>query len=135
MEETFGDIYEGLEKAVKLGGEVLTKAGVSPDLVDVVTETAKERIALERYKVKGILTLTNNQPNGVLRIKQALSKAQKIEKPNDSEIVIYVITPPKYRIEVAAESYKAADGLLVKAATAALEDIKKSGGQGKFEKG
>jgi translation initiation factor 2 subunit 1 len=135
LEETFGDIYEGLEKAVKQGGEVLTKAGVSPDLVNIVTETAKERITLERYKVKGILNLTNTQPNGVQRIKQALLKAQKIEKPNNSEIFIYVITPPKYRIEAAAESYKAADGLLLKATTVALEDIKKSGGQGKFEKG
>ncbi len=134
IEKEFGDIYEGLERAVREGSEALTRIGVPKRIAEVITETAKERIKISMVKVKGILTITSMKPDGILHIKKALLNAKNIDKPANAEINIYVMAAPKYSIEISADDYKKAEGLLKKAAEAAINYIKETGGQGAFSR-
>jgi len=134
IEEKFGGIYEGLEKAAREGPEPLIEAGVPKDLATTIAEVAKEKIRLPLVKVKGTMELQCMKPNGAVSIRDALLSAQKIEKPEGVKIHLYVVAAPKYAVEVSAEDYKEAEKILQTAAEAAIKTVTKAGGTGVFQR-
>lgn len=134
IEKEFGELHEGLEKTAKDGADVLLKLGVPKDIAVALEEIAKERISIQLVKVKGILELQCTKPNGAVLIKETLLKAQKIGESQGTNIRIYVVAPPKYRVEVSAEDYKSAEDALEKATNTALKNIAKIGGKGAFKR-
>ncbi|MCK5592987.1 translation initiation factor IF-2 subunit alpha [Candidatus Bathyarchaeota archaeon] len=134
LEKEFGGIYEGLEKTAKEGANTLLKLGVSKEIAETLEQIAKERIGIPTVKVKGILELECAKPNGVTAIRDVLLNAQKLEVPQEATVHVYVISPPKYRIEVLAEDYKEAERILEKNTKTALKEIAKAGGQGIFNR-
>jgi len=132
VENSFSDIYEGLEAAAQEGAEVLVKRGIPEDIANVLAETAREKIKVTAVKAKGILNMTCLKPDGVLRIKEALMKARERGASRGVNVNIYVIAPPKYQIEVTAKDYKEANAVLKKVADEAINTIMKMGGQGTF---
>lgn len=134
MEKEFGEIYEGLEKTARDGAEVLISLGIPKDMAATIGEIAKEKIRLPMVKIKGTLELRCTKPNGATLIREALSGVQKIQKSRGAKVRIYVVAPPRYRIEVLAGDYKEAEKLLNKATETALRNITKIGGQGVFKR-
>jgi translation initiation factor 2 subunit 1 len=135
IEEKFGGVYEGLEKAAREGSDPLLEAGLSKDVADMLAEVAKEKIRAPMVKVKGILELRCMKSNGVVYIKEALEEARKTKGSRDSRVRVYAVAAPKYAIEVWAEDYKEAEKFLSSAAEAAVKAITKAGGAGAFQKG
>ncbi|MCW4025837.1 MAG: translation initiation factor IF-2 subunit alpha [Candidatus Bathyarchaeota archaeon] len=133
MDDKFFGLYEGFEKAVKEGPEVLTKIGIPENIAKVFVEVAQERIHVKMVKVKGVLEIHCMKPNGVKLIKEAFAKV-KAEKIKGSEVRFYVIAAPKYSIEALAENYKKAEEVLQKAADNVISNITKVGGQGTFRR-
>jgi translation initiation factor 2 subunit 1 len=133
VEEKYG-LYEGFEKAVKEGPEVLTKIGVPEELAKAFTEVAQERIHVKMVKVKGTLEIRCMKPNGVKIIKESFLNAKKAEKTKDSDIRFYVMAAPKYNVEVLAENYKRAEEVFQKVAQAVVSNVVKAGGQGTFRR-
>lgn len=134
LEEKFGGIYEGLEKAAKEGSESLIEAGLPQDLATTIAEVAKEKIRLPMVKVKGTMQLQCMKPKGAIHIRDALLNAQKIEKPEGTKIHVYAVAAPKYAIEVLAEDYKEAEKILQEASETAIKTITKAGGTGVFQR-
>lgn len=134
VEKEFGEMHGGLEKTAREGAEVLVKLGVPKDMAATIEEIAKERIRLPVVMVKGTLELQCTKPNGAVLVRDALLDAQRIKKSSNTEVRIYVVAPPRYRIEVLAEDYKEAEKLLSKATQTALKSIVKFGGQGFFRR-
>jgi len=134
IEKEFGEIYEGLEKTAKEGADVLLKLGVPKDIAVTLEEIAKEKIRTPMVQIKGILELQCTKPNGASLIKEALLSAQKIQDLQGTKIRIYVVAPPRYRIEVSAEDYTKAEKVLEKATETVLKNIAKVGGQGAFRR-
>ncbi|MEM1550767.1 MAG: translation initiation factor IF-2 subunit alpha [Candidatus Bathyarchaeia archaeon] len=132
LERAFSDVYSGLEAAAREGAEVLIKAGIQENLAKILTEVAKEKIKVTAVKVRGILNVTCTMPDGVLRIKEALLKARDSASSKKVKVNIYVVAPPRYRVEVIAKDYKEAHAALKKVADTAMNIIKKLGGQGAF---
>ncbi len=132
--ETEYGLYLGLEKTAREGVQVLLKLGVPKDIAVTLADIAKEKIKLSLVKIRGLLEVQCTKPNGVNLIRDALLSAKKIEKPLGYEIDVWVMAPPKYCVEVSAENYKEAEGLLKKAAEAAVERITEAGGTGSFER-
>lgn len=133
LEKSYGDIYGGLETAAREGAEALLKAGLNKEIADALIEIAREKIRISAVKVRGVLNITCTKPDGVLRIKEALLKAKESGSKRGSEVKIYVMTPPKYQVEVTAKDYREANAILKKIADTALNIITKLGGQGSFE--
>lgn len=133
IEKEYG-LYFGLEKTAREGVQILLELGIPKDVAVPLAEVAKEKIKLPLVRVRGILEVKCTKPNGVNLIRDALLDAKKIEKPLGSEIDVWVMSPPKYCIEVSAENYKEAEGLLKKATEAAVEKITEAGGTGSFER-
>ena len=135
LEEAFGEVYEGLERAAREGVEVLLEKGIPKEIAETLTAIAKEKIKIPAVKVKGHLKISSTKPDGVLRVREALLKAKGVRIPPGTDIKISVVSPPKYRIEVKASDYKEANDIMKKATETAIESIASSGGEGVFERG
>ncbi len=133
MEKEYG-LYEGFEKTVREGAEVLTKMGVPENLATAIFEVGQERIHVPMVKVNGIVELHCMKPNGVNLIKEAFLNAKKTEKPRGAKLRFYVVAAPKYCIEVMAENYKQAEEILQKVAENIVSTVIKAGGQGSFRR-
>lgn len=133
IEKEYG-LYSGLEKTAREGVEVLLSLGISKDIATTLAEVATEKIKLPLVKVRGTLEMQCTKPNGARIIRGVLLDAKKIEKPLGSEIDVWVVSAPKYCIEVSAENYKEAEGLLKKVAEVVVAKMNKAGGTGSFER-
>ena len=134
IQKRFGRLYEGLEKTAKEGAKILTKIGIPEEIAATLAEIAKERIRITRVRITGLLELECTKPEGAIFIRDALLSAQKTRKSKETEVRVYTVSPPSYRIEVLAENYKKAEDLLQKAADTVLENITKVGGEGTFKR-
>ncbi len=134
LENEFGGIYEGLERAVKEGAQILVKVGVPEQIATVLEEIAKEKIRVSMVKIKGVFELQSYKPNGVEIIKQALLTARKAVDLPGVQVRLYVVAPPRYAIEVLAEDYKTAEQVLEKSVGMVLDAISKMGGEGTFKR-
>ena len=114
--------YEGYEVLIPITGEELAKA---------IGEIARENIKPPRVKVRGYFILKSTAPDGIERIKKALSEVYKIKK-DDVEFEIEYIGAPRYRIVLEGEDYKTAEKTLKTAAERVLKTIKRLGGEGEF---
>lgn len=114
--------YEGYEVLIPITGEKLAKA---------IGEIARENIKPPRVKVRGYFILKSTAPDGIERIKKALSEVYRIKK-DDVEFEIEYIGAPRYRIVLECEDYKTAEKTLKTAADRVLKTIKKLGGEGEF---
>jgi len=133
LEDEYG-LYEGFERAVKEGPDILTKVGVPEDVAKVIIEVVQERIHIPMVKVKGTVELRCVKPNGVKIIKEAFANAKKGEKLGNAKLRFYVTAAPKYSIEVLAEDYKQAEDVLQKVAQNVVSNVSKAGGQGTFRR-
>jgi translation initiation factor 2 subunit 1 len=134
IEKAFGELYYGLEKTAKDGVDVLLNLGIDKDLAVTLEEIAKEKIQTSLVNVKGILMLQNPKPKGVLIIKDTLNHAKEVGESEGADVMVYLVSPPKYRIVVSAEDYKSAENVLEKATQSALKFIATSGGTGSFKR-
>ena len=134
IESAFGDLHEGLEKTAKDGVDVLLDLGVDKELAVTLEEIAKEKIQISLVNVKGILKLQNPKPKGLFLIKDALKTAKEVGEAEGTDVSVYLVSPPNYRVVVSAEDYKSAESVLEKATDAALDNISKSGGTGSFKR-
>jgi translation initiation factor 2 subunit 1 len=133
MEKEYG-LYDAFEKAVREGEEVLIKIGVPADLAKAIVEVGSERIHLPMVRVRGIVELRCNKPNGVKILKDAFLEAKKTEKTRGTKVHFYVIAAPRYSIEVLAENYKRAEETLQKTGDTVISNVTKAGGQGIFKR-
>lgn len=133
IEKEYG-LYEGFEKTVKEGQEILTKIGVPEELASAFAEVAQERIHAPMVKVKGVIEVRCMKPNGVNIIKEAFLNAKKAEKSKDAKLRFYVIAAPKYAVEVLADNYKRAEDVLQKVAESIVSNVDEAGGHGVFRR-
>ena len=134
IEKEFGDIYDGLEKVAREGAAVLVNIGVPKEVADALEAVAREKVRLPMVRIKGTFELQCAKPNGVRCIRDALLAAQKVEDEKGADVRVFVVSPPRYSIVVAAEDYKKAEKVLQKASEAVLKTVTKAGGQGVFKR-
>jgi len=133
LEEKYG-LYEGFEKLVKEGPEVLTKLGISEEVAKAFTQVAEERIHIKSVKVRGTLEIRFMKPNGVKCLQEAFTAAKKTKKARDEKIEFHVLAAPKYSVEVSAENWKRAEDLIQKVGQGVVTSVTKAGGQGSFKR-
>lgn len=129
----YGNLYTGFEEVVREGIAVLHELNIPKELAEVVFEVVKEKIKLPSVKITGIIELKSMKPDGVKVIKEALLSAEKIRRKG-VKIKVYVVSPPRYRIEVTARDYQSAEKALKEASEAVLNTIKEKGGYGSFKR-
>ncbi len=128
--KTFGTMYAAFEEAAA-NPKSLEAEGFKGGWVKHFNEVAGENIVLPTVTITGILEVTSGEPDGVSVIKEALAEAEKAGK---GAVKVRYVAAPKYRVEVTAGDYKAAEATLKESVDAAIDVVKKSGGSGSFER-
>lgn len=94
----------------------------------VIIEDICSKIKLPSVEIRGIMEITNNQPNGVEIIKKTLLDIIK----KDTTIDITYLGAPKYRISITSEDFKSAEKLLKPIIEKVETNIAKKKGSFKF---
>ena len=131
VSEKYDSLYDAFEDALEGGEEVFTKLGISSDLATALSEAARSKIRLEKAKVKATVELTCFKPGGIEAIRTALLNAKKIRKPRGTDIRIYTVGSPRYRVEITAKDYSDGERTLNEVIGEALATIKNLGGEGR----
>lgn len=123
--EEYGDLYAAFENAAAYGAGSLK--GIPEKWANAIAKLAAETIKEQAVSVKGDFTLVSEEPDGLLRIKDALSHAK------GEGVKVSYISAPKYRVEVTAEDYEKAEKTLTRITDEVLAAFKKAG-VGSFER-
>ncbi len=137
FEDIYGDMLKGFEQLAK--GNVDEVRRILKDIPDhvfrVIEEIAKEHIEIPEVTFSGIIRMINIKPDGVEHIKETLIKAKKFidEKYNGTvKYKIYVVGPPRYRIDVSGRDPKLLDQILTEVSSLIVEEARKRGGEASF---
>ncbi len=113
LEDHYGEIYLGFEEAAYRGPDALREADVSEDWIEPLMEEIRKHIKIKKIKIRGIVTLWTLLPDGVERIRKVLTDPLKnVDLQGDTNVRVYTIGAPRYRVEVISSDYKRAEKVL-----------------------
>lgn len=113
IEDYFGEIYRGLEEAHLRGPDALIEAGVPEDWAKVLADIAKTNIRIPKAKISGIFVVQCIGKDGLLKLKKVLTGwEKKVRVPDNVTIRFYTMGAPKYKLDIEALNYKAAEKVL-----------------------
>lgn len=128
LEDYYGEIYAGLEEAVRRGERALLVAGLTNEWASILTKLAKSYIELPEAKVSGVFTITCFEKDGIVRIKNALIEGLKVANGiRDIKVRIYTEGAPRYKIDLVAPDYKIAERSLKKIVDRVVSVARKNG--------
>ncbi len=129
MEDVFGEIYKGLEKASDIGEEAFEEVEATKKLKKQVADLAKARIEIPSVEIDGEMTIQVPGPEGVEAIKKALSGGLEHSKDHDkSTTEIYTLGSPRYKLRIISPDYKEAEDILSGILEIVTKTIESSGG-------
>lgn len=129
LEDEFGSAYDALEDLARDGASAVEELGLPAKYVEILAQTAKEKIVFPTVTVRGVMEIRTKHPAGVNIIKDALNAAQAT-KTGGSKVTISYLGSPKYRIAVEAETYKIAEKALEQAIGKVRDAVEEK--EGKF---
>ena len=128
----YGSLYEAFEDSA-YEPDVLINEGFSGDWIEEFKKVAADNISIPFVDIKGQITMTSWEPDGIKYIREALSLAEQSEY-EDVEIQIKYIGAPRYLITVKAPDYKIAEDEMKKAVNRTTEYINKFDGECEFKR-
>ena len=112
LEDVFGEIYKGLEKASDLGVDAFEEVKATKKLRKQVADLAKARIEIPQVEIDGEMTILVPGPKGIDTIKKALTDGLEPGKNGKSSIEIYALGSPRYKLCIVSPDYSEAEELL-----------------------
>ncbi len=126
----YPNIFNALEISVEKGEKIFKDLDIEDDWASTLTEIARQKIKIDTATVKGTIEVSSTNPAGVDDVKEALINAKKVEEASGTQISVYTIGAPKYRVEITAKNYSIAEKTLEEAVEEAIKTIKSLGGTG-----
>jgi translation initiation factor 2 subunit 1 len=126
----YPNIFNALEISVEKGEKIFKDLDIEADWASTLTELAKQKIKIDTATVKGTIEVSSTNAIGVDDVKKALINAKKVEETSGTQINVYTIGAPKYRVEITAKNYSIAEKTLEAATDEAIKTIKSLGGTG-----
>ncbi len=106
----YESLYDAVEALLNKGADEFVALGINRKLAEEIYELAKERFAQQKVSIVKTLEIYSPEPDGIEVVKSSLISAISA-LPAGSAKVTYV-SSPKYRLEILADDYKAAEKLL-----------------------
>ncbi len=112
LEDVFGEIYKGLERASDVGVDAFEDVKATKKLRKQVADLAKARIEIPQVEIDGEMTILVPGPKGIDTIKKALTDGLEPGKDGKSSIEIYALGSPRYKLCIVSPDYSEAEELL-----------------------
>ncbi len=136
FEDIYGDMLKGFEQLAKGNVDEVRRVlrNIPDNVFKIIEEIAREHIEIPETTFSGIIRMINIKPNGVEHIKDILNNVKKIieEKYPNVKYKVYVVGPPRYRIDVAGRDPKLLDQILSEISSYVVDEAKKRGGEASF---
>ena len=127
--DAYGGLYTAFEEAAMNEGS-LVDAGFEGEWLKDFIEIAVENIIPAFVEIRGVLTLSINDVNGVEIIQKALLAAEEFSSLEEEiEVKCHYNGAPEYRIELKAPDFKTAESIWEKATKATLDHVLSAGGE------
>ncbi|MGB6681314.1 MAG: translation initiation factor IF-2 subunit alpha [Candidatus Bathyarchaeia archaeon] len=126
----YPNTFTALEVSVEKGEKTFKDLDIESEWASTLTEIARQKIKIDTAIVKGTIEVSSTNPAGVDDVRKALINAKKVEEPSGTQINVYSIGAPKYRVEITAKNYSIAEKTLEGAVEEAIKTIKSLGGTG-----
>lgn len=134
LETAYGSIYKGFELISEKGSTILENLGVEKGWIETITEIAKTHVEPPKVSIARTIEMTCWKRSGIDAIKKAFREALHALKDEETNVNIYTLGAPKYRIEITADDYKQAETTLEKIINTAKASIENEGGALKYLK-
>lgn len=129
LEDYFGEIYKGLERASDAGPSAFADVEAPAELRNQLAELAQTRIEIPSVEIDGEMTITVPGAEGVLVIKKALTSGLELGKAEEkSTVEIYTLGSPRYKLRIVSPDYKEAEDVLSKVLGDITKIIEKGSG-------
>ncbi|MFW9850448.1 MAG: translation initiation factor IF-2 subunit alpha [Candidatus Thorarchaeota archaeon] len=129
LEDYFGEIYKGLERAADAGPDEFNDVEAPEDLRKQLAELAMARIEIPSVEIDGEMTITVPGPEGVQVIKKALTSGlEKGKSEEKSTVEIYTLGSPRYKLRIVSPDYKEAEELLSNILGTITKTVEKNSG-------
>jgi len=128
--EKFGSLYGAFEEAV-FDEKTMKEEGFKGDWVKTFVDVAKENIQPPYVNIDGFFEISCPLPDGIVRIREALAKAEKNKK---AEVSIQYMGAPRYRLVVRAPDYKTAEEEMNSIVEKVIDNLVLAGGEAKFSR-
>lgn len=123
----FDSVYDAFIEIGRNGIKSVKGLKIPKKTADAIEEICS-KIKLPSVEIRGVMEITNNQPNGIEIIKKVLLDILK----KSSSIDITYLGAPKYRLSIKAEDFKSAEKILKPILLDIQQNIEKKKGQFKF---
>jgi translation initiation factor 2 subunit 1 len=127
----YGGLYQAFEEAA-IDEETLKNDGFKGKWFKPFVKIAQDNITLPLVTIRGVISVTVPGGQGVIKIKNALTKSLATDSKN--RVSIHYLGAPKYRMEVTALDYKTAEELMEAATKVALKEVSSAGGEASFKR-
>jgi len=134
MEIAFGDILAGFEEVKQKGSTALTDKNISAKWEKILTDLAETNVEIPHVNISGIIEIHCYKSDGIIQIQKALQGGIESVSEDETEINIYLIGSPKYKIEVFTNNIKHAETVIQKVTKKIIAIISKNKGFAKFYK-
>ncbi len=127
LEDAFGDPLKAFEEVVKTGPEILKPLNLPPRLEEAVVEIARQHVELPDVRISGIIKAVSIEGDGVEKVREvlkAVEEAVRRKYPNVA-LKLYVVGPPRYRIDLTGKLPKQLEAAFNEASQALQEAAKK----------
>jgi len=126
--EIFGELYAAFEECA-IDASALKESGFEGDWTNVFIELAVENIVPPFVQIRGFLEIQVISEEGIEVIRDALSAAEKAGTDGDeTTVTCHYDGAPRYRVEIKAPDYKAAESAWKAAESAVLPMVASAGG-------
>ena len=134
LTEAFGGLYTAFEEAAMQEG-ALQNAGFEGDWLLAFIEIAVENIIPPFVEVRGTLTLSINDTDGVSVIRSALEAAEALSnEAEEIDVKCFYDGAPSYRLELRAPDFKVAETMWEEATQAVVNHMTAAGGEATAER-
>ncbi len=130
---TFGTLYSAFEECA-IDATALTEAGFEGDWCKIFTEIAVENIIPPFVQIRGFIDITVTSEDGIEVIRDALAAAEEAGSEGETMVTCHYDGAPRYRVEITAPDYKAAEAAWQSVEATALPAVVSGGGTATSER-
>jgi translation initiation factor 2 subunit 1 len=105
----YGAVYPVFIEVARSGGKIFAELKIDKKVASDLEKMIANRIVLPKAEIRGLITMSSKDSDGLNVIKDAISEAKRVSKEYGSELDLKYVGAPKYQFKLNADDFKQAE--------------------------